>query len=610
MIAALIVLVTVGVSDIQVKRVGVDPAIATRRAAYVEGRPALRGFRAGMLADASVDWPIVEPDAAHDARLAAAADIVAKRLSRDGLLPTLVRVVDALGATEFKDEDRLELLRETGLPVDWLTYFTHSSSRSVVQFVSQRLISGSKADGVIADLGQVAFAFRPTIPGFQVATESGETDAECIRLQVGSGAYYTGEGDGGTVDVPRELSTRIENASFVVGIQDQHVDPFVALAGTWKLAAGSTLTLVPQALPVSQWAQDNGKAGVVAAERARTTATLVPRYASRGEDGASFVPGDTFALEAFASLGRAVAQSPLLFQGGNLIPVLDPKTHEREMIVGEAELFRNMTLGLTRAQVLEALRIEFGVARSIVLPASSFHVDYEVSIRSTPDGLVAFMNDTSAAARLVVQCAIPALERSGVLGKEDAAAVRKDIAENKWPVVLEGLVTVLSSKAVGYGAFPESFAKNFAVSPVDSGVGNLQRLLLAFDVLTAESSDAAALAKLDLDPHLVAYLTSFRRREVERQLVAQALAREGMRIVGVPSTSEGGRSLNVLNGVHLRGVYYMPAYGGLFADFDLAAQKVFETTLGPSVHVVPIHCGESMRRQGALHCSMSIVPRL
>lgn len=596
------------VGEVVVERHEVPFEIAARRNAYVEGRPALRGFRAGLGPSAANAWPIDLP--VGDGDLARAADWVNERLARDGLLPTLVHVVEILGAKKFADEDHLELLRGSGLPVDWLVYFSLPDSTSVVRAVARGLNAGVGVDAVIADTARAQFAFRPTIPGFQAATESGENDIECIRLAVGAGTYYSGEGDGGTVDMPRELITQIENVAFVASIQDKDVDAFQALARTWTFARGSTLTLLPQALPVSQWAQDNAKNGIVETKGTRSTASLAPRYASRGEDGACFVPGETFALEAFAGSGRRVVQSPLLFQGGNMIPVLDPKTQKRQMIVGEAELFRNMTLGLSRAQVLEALRVEFGVERCIVLPATSFHVDFEVTLRALPDGLVAFMNDSSAAARLVVRCAIPALERAGVLNAADVTKVKEDMEADRWPVVLEGLASLLSRKAVGFGAFPESFAKHFSTSTVDSGVGNLQRFLLALDVLTAEGNDAAALEKMDLDPHLVSYLSSMRRREVERQAVARALANEGIRIVGVPSTSEGARSLNPINGLHAKGVYYMPVSSGLYAEFDAAAKAVFEAAFGPAVRVVPIRSAESLRRQGAVHCAVSVLPRI
>jgi hypothetical protein len=87
------------------------------------------------------------------------------------------------------------------------------------------------------------------------------------------------------------------------------------------------------------------------------------------------------------------------------------------------------------------------------------------------------------------------------------------------------------------------------------------------------------------------------------------LAAQGFRIVGVPSLSEGARSMTTINGVQTKGIYYMPAYGGLYADVDRAAQAVFEKNLGPGVRVVPMLCGESMRRDGALHCAVSVLPK-
>jgi hypothetical protein len=600
-------------SDITVLRTPVDTAVAARRAAYLEAHPPLRGFRATIADSASDAWPIAMPDEAIEPELARAATIVAHRIAPDGLVPTLVRVVDILGAGTFEsgdtaDPDRHDLLRRAGIPVDWLQHFHAPGSSSLVRWIAQALGSGSTADQLVARAGEVKFVYTPTVAGFEVATESGENDIGVVRLQVSSPAYFLGEGDGGAIDVTRQLVTGIEGVRFIAGIQEANLPRFMAVASTWKLAAGSTFTLLPQALPVSEWAQDNGKVGTVASDP-HAVVTLVPRYASRGEEGAMFLPGDTFALEAFAAAGQRVVQSPLFFQGGDLLPVLDPKSGQREMLVGEAEIARNRTLGLTQAQVLEAFRLEFGVARCIVLPATSFHVDYELTVRSTPDGLVAFMNDTSAATRLVIRCALPALERVGALSPKGREMADADIKSDRWDVVVQRIADVLSARAIQYGVFPESFAKSFADGPSDSGVGNLQRFLLALDTLVAEMSSEADIKKQDLDRHLTAYLVSMRRREGERGRIAQVLAREGFRIVGVPSTSEGTRSLNTINGVHTRDTYYMPAYGGLFAEFDRAAKAVFEQNCGKGVRVVPILCGESMRREGALHCAVSVLPR-
>ena len=69
------------------------------------------------------------------------------------------------------------------------------------------------------------------------------------------------------------------------------------------------------------------------------------------------------------------------------------------------------------------------------------------------------------------------------------------------------------------------------------------------------------------------------------------------------------RSANAVNGVQDRGRYLMPAYGGLYAPLDEAARTAFARRLGPSVEIVPILCGESQRRYGAVHCSVAVFPR-
>jgi hypothetical protein len=52
----------------------------------------------------------------------------------------------------------------------------------------------------------------------------------------------------------------------------------------------------------------------------------------------------------------------------------------------------------------------------------------------------------------------------------------------------------------------------------------------------------------------------------------------------------------------------MPASGGFFAELDEAAAEVFRRELGPSVEVIPILCGESQRRVGAIHCAVAAYP--
>src|SRR5262249_6393379 len=158
---------------------------------------------------------------------------------------------------------------------------------------------------------------------------------------------------------------------------------------TWP--APGRITIAAGPTPVSQWAQDNGKSGEVSGE----PVTLIARYASRAEESSVLVPGDTFVAESLQSAGLRVAQSPLLVQGGNLYAASGPASGERVLLIGEAEVCRNVSLGLARDQVIEAFRVEFGVDRCVVLPAVSFHIDFELTIRAHEGRLLAFVNDSA-----------------------------------------------------------------------------------------------------------------------------------------------------------------------------------------------------------------------
>src|SRR4029079_6078584 len=181
----------------------------------------------------------------------------------------------------------------------------------------------------------------------------------------------------------------------------------------------------------------------------REIATLVPRYASRGEDGPTFVPGETYLIEAFAAQGHRVTQSPLLFQGGNLIAVRDPASGERILLLGEAEIYRNTALGLTREQVLDAFRVEMGVDRCAVLPAVSFHIACELTVRAVEHRLVSFVNDSSVAARIVIDCGLTALEKHGDITAAAASDARAKIAARRTSEAVDAVSAPLVSHLAG-----------------------------------------------------------------------------------------------------------------------------------------------------------------
>lgn len=582
-----------------------DRELTALERATQEARPLVRGFfpPLGNGIDApgawrSASWQLA--DAQVNPEGARAAELVARRLATDGLLLTVAQLLELERGT-FSPEP-LDLLRErlgrAGVPLDWLASFTAPGGAPALETLTQRVGAGANARDLAAELASWTFRFTPSVAGFEVATESGEHGIGTLRVQLTAGRHWQGPGDGGAVDVVRQLLERLPDTDFVAAIEARNVDEFRTTARTWHV---EHLQLLPQELVVSQWAQDDGKSGFTADG---AVVTLVPRYVNRGEEVSSWVPGDARALEALAAAGFRVARSPLLFQGGNLIVARDPKRGERVLLAGETEIFRNVALGLSREQVLAAFQAEFGVARVLVLPALAYHVDYEVSVRAIGGELVCFVNDPWPAVQEILHAASRALAGAGKIDAQGAreldAAVEALDAERVATILGPQLV----AQAVGPGQFRESFARLFARGDHDSHVANFQRVLLAVDLLLGRAAGSRA-----GDPNTRAYLEAGARQTQARAELAELLRAQGWSVVPVPSLSEGARSIDYLNGVHAQGLYLMPAWGGLFAALDARAQAAFESRLGAGVRVVPIFCSESQRRFGAVRCAVGVLPR-
>jgi len=591
--------------------------IAAYRGALPETRPPLRGFRAPILDDAATMTrfvPAFVETGEADEPLLAAVTIVVDRLATDGLCATLVQVVDALGAetiagTGAGTMEGAARVEASGLPIDLLPFFAWDATDGdrdanlFVRTVAERLAAGTTADELTAELARATFTFRPT--GYRVATESGERDIDTIRVQFTRGDTWLGDGDGSNLDLARQVIEALPDARLLASVEARHIDELLETLSTWELGElPGRVTLTKEALVVAQWAQDNGKAGYVRAEGEWTIGTLVPRYASRGEGGSTFAPNESFLADGLAAAGHAVVQSPLLFQGGNLLAVHDPQRDERVLLVGEAEVYRNVALGLTNQQALDALGLEFGVDRLVVLPAASFHIDAEVTLRSHEGELIAFVNDDDPAIAIVLESAIDALERAEMLAAEMAALAREAVAGEEWGTVIETIGRVLGENALSLGRYPESFARAFQTGPTDPGTGNLQTCLLALDRITGAAIPIDQLQ----DRHAQAYLRSFEHMERDRQAIRDELERNGWRVVPVPSLPGGPRGLNYINAVHDRTRSLVPTYGGLYARLDRAALDVYERTLGSSVSVIPIRSTESQRRSGAVHCSVAAYP--
>ncbi|MBK7874929.1 MAG: hypothetical protein IPJ77_04130 [Planctomycetes bacterium] len=567
-----------------------------------EGRPPLRNFfpPLGSGIDApgawrSAHWNVPARD--REPAAAEAAEFVARRLATDGLLATLAAVVER-HPNEARDP---EWLARVGLPLDWSRAFTAPDGGDVLAWIAARIASGAKAAELGPELALRPFAPRPSVPGFEASDDSGGLELGALRLQIPSGGYWQARTDGSGVDLARELCEALPAVEVVATIEQKHLEPFLAVAKDWNLAARTApITIVPQDQPNAQWAQDDGKSGLAGGE----VVTLVPRYASRGDEASSWTPGEMRALESFAATGRKAARSPLLFQAGNLIVVRDPKRSERVLLAGEAEILRNTTLGLTQAQAIEAFRVEFGVARVLVLPAIAYHIDYEVSPRVVNGELICLVNDSTAAAIDVLRIAVDVLEREKKLDADLVRAARSALERRDPNGINASFAPALLQGMIQPGTFRESFAKLFKAGAGDSHVANFHRVMLALDVLLMSSATERV-----SDRYLQGFIDAFQGRDAARRELQELLRAQGWRVVPVPSLSQGARSLTYLNGVHARGLYLMPAWGGLFAPIDAKVKALLEKELGADVRVVPILSGESQRRNGAVRCAVSPLPK-
>jgi hypothetical protein len=579
-------------------------------------RPVLpiRGFRAPILSQSGDLRPATLPAHGSSAEQQRAGEWIHSSLAREGLLPATVQCLEILGASKVMADPAAATrdLQNAGLPVDWLRYFSvlpsgRAEPDEVIAFLAGSLNGGTNVAALKASVRHAPFAFVKSSAGFQVATEAGEHEVGMLRLQAGGG-YQNGILRGGSVDVCEQMVSALPEASLLMSVPAEQFENIRWLAlRVWPLRRANRLTLIPEDLPVAAWAQDNGKAGILTDGNPTTTrvATLAPRYASFGEGQSLFLGGESFLMDGLMAAGHPVIHSPLLFQGGNLLPLRDPVQGDRVLLVSETELFRNTALGLTRDQVLEAFRIEFGVDRCVVLPALSYHLDYDVSPRLHDGKIIAFVNDPEAAAKIITERVLALLEEKRVLTSERGRTLRDKLARGG-PVSAE-LRPILKSFTTSNGQFSVDFVRWFAADPLDPAVGNLQSFLAALDVL--EASEPGGVSGVS-DPASEPYFESL--REIARTAEAQraVLRSLGWTIVSVPSMPDLYRSFNYLNGLHDPQRYLIPAIGGLFAVLDSAATRAFQAVLGEKVRIVPIISTDIQAHHGAVHCVTAAYPRL
>jgi hypothetical protein len=595
------------------------------------GVPELRGFRVPIGTGADDPWPFAllqrDADDPQAQRYRRAATFVATHLAREGLIRTVMRLVrapDMPGPWVDGETLKLNRLRAVGVPIDLLTMLTVDDGPAP-RAIAAWMRAGANVSDIDSIASRARFEFQSSWPGFVIMAEDGSQPVSTLRLQLPTNRFRDGGvGDGSVLDVFRQLAIDGSQMPMIVSIHRDAVDGLVAEFARWNVPEPERIVIAPQPANVTQWAQDNAKSGCAAPIREGSrprprSVMLTPRYASRTELRSVCVPTDSLAMEELRrgfEGSLQVIHSPLLFQGGNLMAVVDPRTRQRWLLIGEAEVHRNHALGLSQAQVLEAFKLEFGVDRCEMIPAASFHIDLDFTIRGCGEELVACVIDDVAGARLIVAESIRALASAGVIAESQSARLVGAVIEGGPNA---GAAAIAIRKAIdptrdSHGVLSSQLAEAFMDSSKDpspqAGVDAARRFLVALDIVTADAMTDAQLADTSSGPSplLRQYLAALRRQRAKLDELAARLQRLGMRVHRIPGTSDHEVSVNPVNGLHLGDCYLMPAYDGPFQAVDDAAVAAFKMAFGSTVRIEIIRTAAVQSTDGGLHCLVGLIP--
>ncbi|MBI1178065.1 hypothetical protein GC207_11585 [bacterium] len=568
-----------------------------------------KGFRAPILEYAGTSTTAFgQPETLNEKQRSAAA-YVDQHLANAGLIRTLEEVIRILGPDRFakQPEAGLSELRTIGFPEDLLAAFTPAGRNNspttpaeLIASVASNLLRDSGAARVSTGPPPFEFYVPDEWTGFEVAVETGSKEVQLLRMQAGGG-YRNGVVPGDSIDVIRQVVEAMPACDFLVTAPEAMLEPVTSWAmAMLPFSRPHQLTLLAEPGAVEAWAQDNGKPGTIAlADDQRERATITPRYASRGELNSTPLVGESFVMDMLARSGRRVVQFPLLFQGGNLIGVRDPKTERRILITSETAIYRNTMLGLSPGEVEKVFRRGFGVDECMVVPAVSYHLDFDATFREIDGELVVFVNDMDAAVRGILGLAIATFEQHGLLDRAEAVGLRYDLNRGAGRTAYRTLSQLSGRDADGL--YRSDRAILFKTSVIDSASGNYQVFLQALDLLQSRFD-------FENDPTIDVgrrnYLATL--RGVSRALTAQekVFASRGWKVVRVPSLPNFPRGINYLNGVQHPDGYLMPAYGGFYTPLDQEAARIFKDAIGHGAEVRPIQCAELQRREGAVHCAV------
>lgn len=555
--------------------------------------------------------------------LARARKTVGRNLAELGLIKTLSRVMREFPEFPYQHNGRANkaLIEEIGFPVRLLNCYSIDAPQiagldQIVAALSRQACTQAPERSSASGQPKWKFEYTPTQHGFRLLPENGVCRIEAMRMQLYPLDYVKGPGDGCIVDIARQLLLATSREKFLISVSPAELIPLTGLIQAWNVPAPERVVLLEDESVSSQWAQDNCKTGAVYDRwgRFQEYVTLVPRFACVGEDYSEYRPAESFIFDQVQRAGWRVVQSPLLFQGGNILPVKHPKTGELTVFVGQAEVIRNTRLGLKKEEVLEAFRREWGADRIEVLPPLSFHIDLEVSFRWHKGRMIAFTNDSLAAARMIVRCGIKGLLSCSILTESEADELTwwLDHSEHQ-----DQLLQILWSRVNEFrdekGQFISDKAEFFAVSGEESGRVNLSRFLLGLDLLSAAHKQRekfwASLADQDARRDLFEYYRLLLEREEQRAQLKKRLLSLGIEVISLPSTSDDDVSLNYINMIQDLTTVYLPAFGGMFQDIDQKVVGTLQGFLGSMVRIHQIRNSATQSQCGGIHCSVSVYGR-
>lgn len=465
-------------------------------------------------------------------------------------------------------------------------------------------------------------------PIARLQPESRTREPKMLRLQLSRGDHFAYPNSGDAADMACALLEALPATPAAIALAHDHVAPFLETVRARALRREAPVAIVAIASPPSQWARDNASAVHLPGGE---PAWLLPARATRGDLPGERLPVDEQAVRACVGLSEispdfpaiAAAHSDLEFQGGDLTLFEHPALG-RVLLIGEAEIVRNIVPGDSIADIAAKFKRQFGADRVHLLPSVSFHIDYECAILSplstdanaAGDRPTAFVNDADTAAQLLLLEALTNMERAGELGRAAALAARGAAARLDAPGLLASLGPVLASFMQRDGRFAEPLAAAIAgpgltteaATQSRAHIASARRVLCALDALVA-SSIAHATPVDSTDP-MHAYFRALARQRHDREVLVSLLGRAGCAAVRVPSNAEDDCSANAINMVFAGRSVLIPAIakdarGSLHPLASGAAQVVRRRT-APDAAIQPVFSDESQCRQGGVHCTVSV----